>query len=175
MTETSTQPTPDTREPLTINALYSHYGNVMIAVTETEMVSIVQPEDAKHVANHATELLCNPGTDEWINRMVDIRNSLARDAANERASLYKVETHLENLGEALLEKAIEKDWCEEYDEFAEEWGLPKRYSEYYVTVTVRVRARDSEDAADLVRGDLGIDHYSDYVIDGPEVTAQEAY
>lgn len=171
MNDTPTHPAPDTREPLTVNALYFHYGSVMIAVNETEMVSVTAPGDVKHVANHKTELICNPGTDEWIDRMVRIRNLLARDVG----ALRKLETHLQDLGEALLKKAVEHNWCEEYDEFAEEWDLPRRYSEYDVTVTVRVRARDSEDAVDLVRNDLGFDEYFDYVMYGPEVTAEEVY
>ena len=174
MTEAPTPPTP-TREPLTHNALYSHHGNIMIAFTETDVIPIAATGDTKHVANGATTLLCDPGTDEWVERMVRIRNSLARDVANERASLQQQKIYIDNLGEAILEEAIRRDWCEEYDEFAEEWGLPKRYAEYDVTVSVRVRARDSEEAADLIRGELGFDSYHDNVIDGPEVTAEKAY
>lgn len=174
MTEAPTPPAP-TREPLIINALYSHHGNIMIAFTETDMIPIAATGDTKHIANDATELLARPGTDDWIDRMVRIRNSLARDVANERASLQQQKTYIENLGEAILEQAVNRDWCEEYDEFAEEWGLPLRFAEYDVTVTVRVRARDSEQAADLIRGELGFDSYHDDVIDGPEVTAEKAY
>lgn len=174
MTEAPTPPAP-AWEPLIINALYSHHGNIMIAFTETDMIPIAATGDTKHIANDATELLARPGTDDWIDRMVRIRNSLARDVANERASLQQQKTYIENLGEAILEQAVNRDWCKEYDEFAEEWGLPLRFAEYDVTVTVRVRARDSEQAADLIRGELGFDSYHDDVIDGPEVTAEKAY
>lgn len=174
MTEAPVSPAP-TREPLIINALYSHYGNVMIATTEMDLIPIAATEDKNYIANDTTELLARPGTDEWIDHMVRIRNSLARDVANERASLQQQKIYIENLGDALLEQAVIRDWCDEYNEFAEEWGLPLRLAEYDVTVTVRVRARDSEQAADLIRGELGFDRYHDDVIEGPEVTAEGAY
>lgn len=166
---------PPTRGPLIINAIYRHYGRAMIAVTRNEMILLSDVGDTKYVANDATELLARPGSEDWIDHMVRIRNSLARDVAHERASLQQQKTYIENLGEAILEKAVEKEWCEEYDKFAEEWGLPLRFAEYDVTVTVRVRARDSEQAADLIRGELGFDSYHDDVIDGPEVTAEKAF
>lgn len=174
MTEASTPPAP-TREPLVINALYVHYGRIMIAFSENDLIPITATGDTKHVANDTTKLLARPGTDDWIDRMVRVRNSLARDVANERASLQQQKTYIDNLGEALLEEAINRDWCEEYDEFAEKWGLPLRFAEYDVTVTVRVRARDSDQAADLIRGEFGFDSHHEDVIEGPEITAEKAY
>lgn len=173
MNDISTQ-TVDRKGPLTTDALYNHSDNVMIAISDHLLVPVTETGDTKHVANEATELLALPGTAVWINHIVDIRNSLARDVANEKALSQRQKTYIENLGQAILREAINRDWCEEYDEFAEQWDLPTRFSEYDVTIAVRVRARNREEAADLIRGELGFGSYHDDVIIGPEITAEEA-
>lgn len=85
-----------------------------------------------------------------------------------------LQQHLEGLGDALRAKAIEKGWCEEYDEFAEEWDLPKRYLDFEVTMTLTVIASDEESALEFVRDNISITNYSENVQSGPEFEVSEA-
>lgn len=78
--------------------------------------------------------------------MLTARTTLASKLSVEEQKRQTLQARLNDLGQALLEKAEEKGWCEEYEEFAEEWDLPKRYKEFWVTVVVPVDARDREAA-----------------------------
>lgn len=165
MTEVSASATPS---PLTVDAIYNHWGRTMIAVTPTEMVPLADTLGVKHVADERTELVGHPGSDYWVDIMKANRVSLAQDLANERAALQRVTTYVENLGEAILAKAEKHDWCSEYDEFADEWDLPKRVSQHEVTLTVIVEARDEESARDYVRENFSLSEYDEDVIQGPD-------
>lgn len=175
MTETLSNALIPAREPLIINALYTRFGSILIAYSETSLIQINGAGDTGYVANEEIELLARPGSDDWIERMVIVQHSMARDLRNERASVQQRMTYLENLGDAILEKAVEHEWCSEYDEFAEEWGLPQRFADYDITVTVRVRAKDEDAAEDLVRSEMGMNEYSEFVVNGPEITSEKAY
>lgn len=174
MTETPTaeQAVTSTQGRLIPNAIYARFGAIMIACDDNNLVHIAQSGDTKYVASGNEELLARPGSDDWIDRMCRVRVSLVRDLCNERTELRDTRTWIENLGNAILEKAIEKDWCEEYDEFAEEWDLPPRVSEWEVTMTVVVRARDEEAASELVSGALSIGPYDDNVVSGPDYSVE---
>ena len=81
--------------------------------------------------------------------------------------------HLDGLKQALLEKAIEKDFCSEYDAFAAEWDLLPRHREYHVTVTLTVQATDEDNARDIVENAMNL-YYVDTVSD-PEFDVREVY
>lgn len=167
--------TPESILVLAEGALYQDYGLLMIAVSETEMVEVFSADTptSRRVATKNTELVCLPGTPDWVTRMTQTRERMARDLSNERGDLRRKEIYLEGLGQALLEKAIEKQWCEEYDEFAEEWDLPKMMREISVNITVTVYARSTEDAIEKISANLGFDSYSEGVVQGPDIEAEE--
>lgn len=80
--------------------------------------------------------------------------------------------HLEGLGQALLEEAEQRGWCDQYDEFAEKWDLPQRKKVYVVTMTVTVNAVNEEAATDLVSSNVGVTPYDiTDVSDMPEFSA----
>lgn len=166
-----------TLNPLVPNAIYEHFGRVMLAVDMEYMVLVTESSNGDkrtlHMRTPETKLLCLPASDNWVDRMLGIRNSLIRDLTNERNALSAIQNHLDRLGQALLDKANDHDWCEEYDQFAEEWDLPSRMSEYLVTVTTTVRARNRDEAVEAVSDDIGFSEYSEFVIDGPHVFAEE--
>lgn len=163
----------DTQTALEVGALYEVNGRMVIALTDNRMVVIDKPvEDAFYAPTYA-RLMFSKDNAEWATRMTQNRNAIT----SRLKSALDVETHLrerfEALGQALLEKAIEKEWCGEYDEFAQEWDLPLMAREVMVTVTVTVRARNEEEAIDLVRAEVGLGQYDDHVVSGPEYTAEE--
>lgn len=160
---------------LIVNAIYNHSGRVMIAISGEHLVPVMDTDGMQYAANEATFLVAHPGDDDWIEKMLDIRTRLVNDLRFERAELSRRDTYLEGLRQAILEKAIEKDWCEEYDEFAEEWDLPKREREYMVTMTVSVLARDREEAEEMVAEKISIRDYDEGVLRGPEITAEGGY
>jgi hypothetical protein len=172
MSETTTETTAPALIP---HAIYSHYGAVMMAVDAEYLVPIARDGGTKSMRNAQTELIGIPGSHPWNDRMLRVREALIRDYTNEAAELQRLRAYVTELGEAILEKANEKQWCEEYDEFAEEWDLPKRLSEYDVTLTVRVRAADGEGAIDLVKGEVSMDSYHDDVVTGPEFHVEVSY
>lgn len=175
MTENATEANVIQGTPLVQNAIYSHYGLVRIAVNESHLMDIVGTDGQRHMPNADTELLEMPGTEGWVDRMVRARNALVTDLRNTRAEVISLNTRWENLGEAILEEAINRDWCGEYDAFAEEWGLPTRARDYEVTMTVTVKARDEDAAIAMVRDQVSIDRWSTEGIDeDPEYTVSEA-
>ncbi len=82
------------------------------------------------------------------------RNITQMREANER-----LQQHLYDLGKALRDEAINRDWCAEYDAFAEQWDLPQREAEYNVTITVRITARDEDAALEIAHGGVSLDSY----------------
>lgn len=178
MTEVVTETTEQQSSPALVrHAFYNRYGIVLFAVNDGHLVGIQETDDTPFIGSIDTaELLEQPGTDEWVARMVRARSTLARDLQNARDDYQRLLKWKEGLGEALLQEANDRDWCSEYDNFAEEWDLPKRVAEYDVTVTVRVLARDEEAAIDIVREEVSISAYrNDNVVDDPEYDANKVY
>lgn len=59
--------------------------------------------------------------------------------AREHALDAKWQNKWDSLWEALQEEAERRDWCDQYDDFAEAHGGPRRDHDYTVTVDVTVR------------------------------------
>lgn len=98
-----------------------------------------------------------------------------QNMTNLRNANTALKEHLAGLGEALRQEAIRREWCEEYDTFAEEWDLPKRYIEVEVTMTVKVTAADEESAIEMVKEHVHLSSYStEGVIEGPSWDSSEA-
>lgn len=75
---------------------------------------------------------------------------------NNREQREQSNEFLERLVKAAHKKADEQNWCSEFDEFMESFGLPGREREYQVTVmttltyTTIVRARNEDEAGEMV-------------------------
>lgn len=160
-------------EPLIVNGLYNRAGRVFIALNETNLAQVAATDGIIYTATEEYELFARPGTDTWIGHMTKLRVALIQDLANERAALTQRNIWISKLGEALLAKAKEHKWCEEYDEFASEWGLPTRNNEYMVTMTLTVTAADLDEARQIVGDHFHLTSYSDEVVSGPEFEAEK--
>ncbi len=172
MTDT-TPDTPTLTEVLVRHAIYNRYGVTYIATSDTTLQNLMG-SDIIAVTPQEVTLLEAPGSPEWVDRMLRIRHALINSNANTQRALDERIDYIKRLGEALLQEANDRDWCGEYDTFAEEWGLPKRTSEWEVTMTVRVTARDEDSALSLVKDHVSIDSYSTEGIDrDPEFYASE--
>ena len=139
------------------DALYNMHGRVYIALPNNrELVPPVGDRSNPVTPSADTEVthIADPKTDEWVMRMGRVLADTNTNYLNEQRLYQRLREHMDRLGEARLEKAEEKDWCSEYDEFAEEWDLPRRFRTYEVTVTFAVLARDSDDAEELVQNGL---------------------
>lgn len=171
--------TENTMEKVTTlipHALYGMSGLVVIAIDDKTYAPLMREVQHPYEPSENTELIAEPGTEEWVYRMTRARTALVRDLTNERTMLSNVQEHLDNLGNALLEEAESRGWCSEYEEFAQKWDLPTRIKEYDVTMTVRVSARDEDEAQSLVSDEVNLSAYSyDWVVDGPEYSADTAY
>lgn len=164
--------------PLVENSLYNMNGRVMIALDHERLIPITAPKDSNthHLTNAGVELIAHPGHVEWWDRMLRVRNELAKDLENERRALSALQEHLENLGQAILEKANEHDWCSEYDEFAEEWNLPSRKREYRVTMYVTVEATNEDQAREFVEEQVHLDPYNTDGVQGfPDFEVEGLY
>lgn len=154
---------------LVVQGLYNHFGQVMIALDGETMVPVAGPDTTKYVqGTESPTLLAHPGSNEWTSKMASVRHRLVRDLAAARAEVSEKQTWIDNLGEALLAEATERDWCDEYDEFAERWDLPLRLKEFNVSMNVLVKARGSEAALDYVRENVSIGEYDDEVVSAPD-------
>ena len=164
----------DTTGPLVVNAIYNHWGRVMIATSDSEMSFIGGAGKVTVMKGQEVEMLCEPGSENWIDRMKAVRRMLLTEVDNARKDVQRLTSYQDRLGEAILEKAVYHDWCSEYDEFADEWDLPKRITTYDVTMTIQVDARNRDAAVEFVRDEFGLTSYSDNVMNGPNFEAEEA-
>lgn len=136
------------------NALYAFRSGVAIAVDEHHLtfVSPHSEEMSLNVRNESENLavIALPGSEEWVTRMVNIRVRMSRELETLKSAARTHAVYIQGLKEAILQKAVENDWCSEYDEFADEWDLIRRVNEFQVTVTVNLMARDSDTAQEMV-------------------------
>ena len=160
-------------EALVPHALYSHKSIVRIATDDNHLVDLTGDVDFQDTPNEETRLIALPGTPDWASRMITARIAAFRKIQQLTRVNNERNTYIKGLGQALLEEAINRDWCSEYQEFAEEWDLPKINKTYVVTITLTVSARDEDAACDLVRDAIGINEYSEVVVNGPSFEATE--
>lgn len=173
MTDVTPEATTTPTEVLVRHAIYQQFGITRIAIDDTTLQDLVDTNTVTATPQQVT-LLEMPGTPAWTDRMARVRATAVRTLAGAQKQLHDKNDHLERLGQAILEQANEREWCEEYDAFAEEWGLPKRTSEWEVTMTVRVTARNEDDALAIVRDNISLDSYStEGVNNSPEFYASE--
>lgn len=153
------------------NAIYNLHGRLHIFVAGYLVPVFGAVSDVRSTWNEGAELVATPGSELWVKKMVEFRNNLASDLRNANAEVQRQKTFHENLGQAILAVADEKNWCEEYDAFAENWNLPTRSREYDVTIRFRVLARSTEDAEEAFSLSVPDEHQgSGY----PEVSVEEA-
>lgn len=173
MTEAITEVTLEQKAPALVrHGLYNHHGMVVLALDEERLIALQGTEEGFITPNSQTTLLEMPGTSEWADRMVRARNAAARHLRNLLGENERLTTQWQAFGDAILEKAEEKSWCEEYDAFAEEWGLPTRVREYDVLMTVRVVARNEDDAMEIVQGGVNLSSYNTSgVVSEPDFSA----
>lgn len=171
--------TPTPAVTVELNALYQRNTFIYIAVSENElqMLGVV---DNKVAPETTDVLVCRPLTEEWVNRMVSFRNTVltgvqqnSKTIQDQRNRIQELETRHERLGEAILQEAIDRDWCAEYDEFAEEWDLPPLNRAFDVTMTISVIARNADDAEDMVRNAVSLSYRDDGVVDDPYFSTEE--
>lgn len=176
-TTTTTATATDTdATTVTVNALYLRGTQFFIAVSDTHLEGLMDPNGDQIPATREFSLYALPETPSWISQMTLLRRTLANDLRRSYQESQRLRDQLqferkkyEELGQALLEKAIEKDWCDEYDEFAEDWELPKRTREYTVTIEIPVKATSPENAEELVEAYSNVSCYEDWFIDYPSV------
>jgi hypothetical protein len=174
MTETTPEVAPTLTEVLVRHAFYRHGGVIRIA-TDDFTLQDMTGTDVYTVALSDVSLLEEPGSPAWADRMVRIRTTVTRRMVTADNELHERISHFERLKEAILEMADEKQWCEEYDAFAEEWGLLTRFKDYEVTVTLTVRAKNEDEALEYVKDNVNLDSYCNEIIQsGPEFDANEA-
>lgn len=128
------------------SAIYNLHGRLHIFAAGHLVPVLGAASDIRSAWTDQAEVVAYPGSELWTLKMVQFRNSLASDLRNANAEVQQQKTFFKNLGEAILEEADRRKWCEEYDEFASQWGLPTRTREYDVIVRFRVLARSTEEA-----------------------------
>lgn len=180
MSEDTTTTTTPITITVTVDALYLRGGNIFIAVSDTHLEGLTDPDGDQIPATSEFTLYASPGTPTWHSQMVTLRRSLTNDLKRSYQELQRHRDQLrferqkyEELGQALLQQAIEKDWCDEYEQFAEDWDLPKRTREYTVTVEIPVKATSEEEAQELVEAYTNVSCYEDWFIDYPSVDVSE--
>ena len=173
MTEAATE-APTLTEVLVRHAIYQYAGITRIAVDDFTLQDL-DGDNTVRVTLDSVTMIEEPGSPAWVTRMARVRRSLVGITTNLKNDNENLTRWQEGIGEALLEKAVEKEWCEEYDDFAEEWDLPKRDKEWEVTITVKVSARNEDAALELVKGNVSLQPWNvDGVVDSPEFEASEA-
>lgn len=161
-------------EVLVRHGIYRHSAIIWIAIDDFTLQDMTGTHTVE-VDPREAYLMEAPGNPDWVDRMVRTRKSLVNINKNLQNDNEKMTSWRQGLDEALLEKVEEHNLCEEYDAFAEEWGLTPRNKEFEVVMTVRVKARDEDFAVELVKGHVTIDRWSTQGIDDePEFSASEA-
>ena len=157
---------------LVVDNMYDHQDRIMIAISETTMTPLMDSQ-LRVTADETTTLRAAVGSPEWCARMAGVRAEVLMSSMRDRDQYTWLANHLDGLKQALLEKAIEKDFCSEYDEFAAEWDLLPRHREYHVTITLTVQATDENDAQDILENAINL-YYVD-TISNPEFDVREVY
>lgn len=161
------------KNPVIPGAIYNSFGVVMIAIDDTHLVPIMRDDSVRSVATDEVELMEQPGSEDWVNRMIRTRKALTQNLSDEKIRNQNVDNYLERLREAILEKAVQQDWCREYDEFALEWDLLPRNREYEVSVSIPVMAKDEEDARELVYEHYGLSSTAEFSVGEPTISVSE--
>lgn len=161
------------KNPVIPGAIYNMCGTVFIAVDDTHLVPILRDDSVRSVATDGFELIEQPGSEDWVNRMIRTRKDLARTIFEERDGHRRLRQYLDELKEAILEKALQQDWCHEYDEFALDWDLLPRNREYEVSVSILVMAKDEEDARELVYEHYGLSSTAEFSVGKPTISVLE--
>lgn len=161
MTDTDT-----TAEALIPGAIYSSSGVYLLATSSTTLRTLHGGTEVPW--SPTLKLRARRGSGDWADLMCASWNSLVSKITELERRNEQLSHRYHDLGQALLEKAEEKGWCDEYEEFAADWDLPKRTKEYYVTVTFQVEARDTEAARQ--KCDPGSDHECEY-----DIVVEERY
>jgi hypothetical protein len=174
MTEATPEATaPTLTEVLVRHAFYSHNGIIRIAIDDNTLQDLTGT-DTYVVTPQQVVLIAEPTLPDWADRMLRIRSTTVRALTNSQKELHERISHFERLKEAILEVADEKQWCEDYDDFAETWGLLKRTKDWEVVMTVRVEARTKDDAIEIVSGGVSLDRWHTEGVDSnPEYSACE--
>lgn len=169
------------RSDIVENAIYEYENSRYIGVSETHIAGIHNSvSDAIAAPTEGLRMISMVGSDNAAKYLREARDALAASLNQTKRLQVQAEqtnqwhqNRYKELGEALLEKAEENDWCAEYDKFAEEWELPTRSSTFNITITLQVEARDDEAANDIVERAMNFSPYDDAVITGPDVDIQQ--
>lgn len=155
---------------LVVDNMYEHGNRVMIAISATTMTPLM--DSTVYVAvDETTKLSAVVGSPEWCTRMLGVREEVLTAYRFDRDEHAFLKNYLTSLKQALLEKAIEKDFCREYDDFAAEWDLLPRSREYQVVVTINVMATDEDNAQEIVENAMNL-YYVD-TTSNPTVDVEE--
>lgn len=156
---------------LVVDNMYDHKGRIMIAISPSAMTPLM--DSAVYVAaDETTTLRAAVGSPEWCAHMTDVRTEVLTAYRFDRNEHAFLKNYLTNLKQALLEKAIEKDFCREYDDFAAEWDLLPRNRDYRVVITINLTATDEYNAQEMMENALDlryVDTTSDLEFDVQEV------
>lgn len=135
------------------NSLYSVHGMIHIALADNTLVPVLGDRsnpvtplfsmDVVHVAD--------PGTREWINRMTTLLTRANHDLRNEQTAHNTLRRWAGGLKQAIYEVAVEEEWCDDYNEFADQWDLIPLERDVDVTITFTIPARSVDDAIDIAR------------------------
>lgn len=177
MKEKATEPEQEEAKAsteLTPGSLYLLNGRYMLAVTAAALMPL-GGEGETTLDVEGAEFAYGPKDEEWGVRIGHMRRTLSQSAKSANTRADDLQRWKDNVGEALRDQAEERGWCEEYEEFAENWDLPIREYEYNVNISIQVRARNYEAARELVDDELGISGHDDFVVSGPEIDVQKVY
>lgn len=160
-----------TQIDLDTGTIYAYRGMTCLAVSPDTVLDLEGMRDQYTVAvDDQIVMLYSQGTKGWVDRMTASLLSTAAQLRTTRTSLSKRTAHLEQLGEALLEEAISREWCSEYEDFAREWGLPYTKT-WEVTMSVTVEARSADLAEEEVARNIAL---SSNMISGPHYDVHES-
>lgn len=121
--------------------------------TTAEMISELKlDENTQWSREDYVAWILKYGVRNWRGQIV----STAREMISRSRAVNEAEQKLTDLWAALEQEAEERDWCEDYDDFAREHGGPSRDREYLVTV--RVTAKKNASSSDLEDVIYGMDH-----------------
>lgn len=141
------------------NGLYAIHG-IMHIVQEggTTLVPVlgdrsnpITPSQDTHVEHFA-----DPGSPEWVSRMTHLLTRCNIDLRNEQRSHADLRRWADGLKRAIYEVAVEKEWCDEYNEFADEWNLIPLETDYEVTVQFIISARSEDHAITQAKNNVTI-------------------
>lgn len=112
-------------------------------------------EDKSYVPSGEEKILAAPEDQGYGRRLINLVRHWSEEASAWEKRFDHMTRKFEGLGKDLLQHAIDNEWGEEYDAFADEWDLPTRPRDFTVNINMVITTRNRDNLEDVLESRVG--------------------